>query len=115
MAGSDRAETRGLVLNHATEEGRVLGKMFAGFCDSEIAKTGRQDSRCGTCAFRSGDHIANGSPVTVMDALKSALEGVPFWCHEHDRACSGWAVMRTKKGEELTVPWAYSGGVDQPA
>lgn len=83
---------------------------MARFCDAELA--GKPDRRCGTCAFRAGDHIANGSPQTLMDALKCALEGDLFWYHETDRPCAGWAAMRSKKGERIAVQWDIIGGED---
>lgn len=99
--------------NVTTEEGRELGREMARLCDGEIAKRGRDD-RCGTCAFRAGDHLANGSPGTLMDALKCAIEREPFWCHEHDRPCAGWVVMKWPKGDELVAPWPMVGGSDLP-
>lgn len=94
--------------NAVTAEGRELGRHMARLCDGELA--GRRDDRCRTCAFRAGDHLANGSPETLMTALKCAMEGDPFWCHEHDRPCAGWAAMRTGKGEHIAIPWdAVSG------
>ena len=62
--------------NRTTPEGRELGRMLAGFCDQELA--GKNDSRCRTCAFRAGNHLANGSPETLMGALKCA-ECQPPW------------------------------------
>ncbi len=101
-----------MIPNRPTPEGRELGKHMARLCDQELA--GKRDGRCDTCAFRSGDHVANGSPETLMDALKCSLEGTPFWCHEHDRPCAGWQAMRTHKGEQLQAPWDFCGGVDLP-
>ncbi len=96
--------------NAITDEGRELGKHLARFCDQEL--DGKRDDRCDTCAFRSGDHIANGSPETLMSALKCAMEGEPFWCHEHDRACAGWAAMRFPKDRLRSAPWEHIGGTD---
>lgn len=97
--------------NVATPEGRALGAQMARLCDGEIAN-GKRDDRCDTCAFRAGDHLANGSPETLMSALKCAMEGEPFWCHEHDRACGGWAIMRASKGQEIEVEWKRTPGFD---
>ena len=97
-------------LNVATPEGRELGRHMARFADQELA--GKPDNRCDTCAFRAGDHLANGSPATQMDALKCVIEGIPFMCHEHDRACAGWAALWSPKGEARTVPWEFTGGTD---
>lgn len=99
-----------MIPNHTTPEGRELGRHMARLCDQELA--GKPDSRCGTCAFRAGDHLANGSPATLMDALKCSLERTPFWCHEHDRACAGWAAMKSPKNNAIAVPWDFLGGVD---
>lgn len=99
--------------NRATEEGRALGREMARLCDAELA--GKEDDRCRTCAFRSGDHIANGSPETLMTALKCAMEGEPFWCHEHDRPCAGWRAMRFSKGQRVKAPWEFVQGGDYQA
>jgi hypothetical protein len=107
------AERDNMVPNISTPEGRELGRNMARLCDRELA--GKRDDRCGTYAFRAGDHIANGSPGTLMSALKCALEGDPFWCHEHDRPCAGWRAMRSAKDERLTVPWDYVAGRDYEA
>ena len=99
-----------LVPNIATDEGRALGKELARLCDGEAAKAGR-DGRCDTCAFRAGDHVANGSVETLMTALKCVAEREPFWCHEHDRPCAGWRMMRFQEAVEM--PWDYVGGTDE--
>ena len=80
---------------------------MARLCDVELA--GKRDDRCATCA---GDHLANGSPETLMTALKCAMEGKPFWCHEHDRVCAGWAAMRFPKDQRVEAPWPFIGGGD---
>lgn len=100
----------GMVENVATPEGRELGALLAGFADGVLG--GRADNRCGTCAFRSGDHVANGSAATLMNALKSVLEGGVFACHEHDRPCAGWAALRAESGAPLQAPWSYVEGSD---
>ena len=76
---------------------------------ARLCKTalGDRDDRCLTCAFRKGDHPANGSPETLMSALKCVMEGEPFWCHEHDRACAGWAAMRFSKDNLVKAPWEH--------
>lgn len=99
--------------NRVTEEGRELGRQLARLCDGELA--GRRDDRCRSCAFRAGDHLANGSPETLMTALKCAMERTPFWCHEVDRPCAGWVAMQTLKGEEIAVPWDCVEGGDYKA
>jgi hypothetical protein len=96
--------------NRATPEGRELGGHMARLCDVELR--GRPDRRCATCAFRAGDHLANGSPETLMDALKCALEGAPFYCHEADRPCAGWLAMYSRPAERVRAPWELVGGID---
>ncbi len=95
--------------NKATPEGRELGEQLARLCDGE-AKRHSKDGRCATCAFRAGDHLANGSPETLMTALKCAAEREPFWCHEQDQPCAGWALMRFGAAETVALPWDYIGG-----
>lgn len=97
--------------NVATDEGRQLGAILARFCDQEAEKKGR-DGRCSTCAFRAGDHVANGSPETLMSALKAAMERTPFDCHQADAPCSGWLLMRAQAGETVAVPWEHIAGFD---
>jgi hypothetical protein len=99
--------------NRVTPEGWLLGKEVARICDIEAARQGR-DERCGTCAFRAGDHLANGSPETLMSAVKSAAERTPFWCHERDRPCGGWQLMRVDAGKEVEVPWDHVDGAEMP-
>jgi hypothetical protein len=108
---NSQGKATGLRENVATPEGRELGAILARFCDQEAKKAGR-DGRCGTCAFRAGDHVANGSAETLMSALKCAMEREPFWCHEHDRPCAGWALMRADSGNETVVPWPHIPGAD---
>jgi hypothetical protein len=79
------------VQNVATPEGRELGRELARMADAEFSRTGR-DSRCETCAFRLGDHAANGSVAALMSAVKCIAERTPFYCHETDRPCGGWVA-----------------------
>ena len=67
-----------IVENLRTEQGAELGRHLARFAEVEIEKTG-VDNRCETCAFRRGDHLANGSPETLMTALKCVMERTPFF------------------------------------
>lgn len=97
--------------NIATDEGRALGAEMARLCDGEVERQGR-DGRCGTCAFRAGDHLANGSVETLMSAVKCVAEREPFWCHEHDRPCAGWQLMRFDTDATVTMPWDHVAGVD---
>lgn len=94
--------------NEVTAEGRALGKEMARLCDKELL--GRRDDRCRTCAFRAGDHLANGSPETLMSALKCAMERTPFWCHEIDRPCAGWLALRFQEDRAVAAPWNHVPG-----
>jgi hypothetical protein len=49
-----------------------------------------------------------------MTALKCAMGREPFWCHEHDRPCAGWQLMRAPADETLSVPWDYIEAADEP-
>lgn len=100
-----------MIKNRATDEGRALGAQMARFADIEAERSGR-DGRCGTCAFRAGDHLANGSPETLMTALKCVMEREPFWCHEHDRPCAGWQLLKADKDAAVEMPWPYIDGFD---
>ena len=97
--------------NAATPEGRELGAQLARLCDQEAIAKG-VDGRCDTCALRAGDHLANGSPETLMSALKCALERTPFWCHEADVPCRGWLLMRADAEATVEVPWHHVAGLD---
>lgn len=100
--------------NRRTEEGIALGREMARLCDGELA--GKTDNRCQTCAFRSGEHLANGSPETLMTALKCAMEGEPFWCHDpSSRVCAGWLAMKFARDRRVEAPWPIIEGVDYKA
>jgi hypothetical protein len=45
---------------------------------------------------------------------EQGIKATPFWCHEHDRACAGWAAMRFPKGQEVAAPWPHLPGRDVP-
>ncbi len=79
------------VKNVATSEGRELGRELARLADAEYQRTGR-DTRCETCAFRLGNHLANGSVPSLMSAVKCIAERTPFYCHETERPCGGWVA-----------------------
>lgn len=96
--------------NLATLEGRELGVELARLCDVEAGRQQLKRERCGTCAFRHGDHIANGSLETLMDALKCVMERTIFWCHEVDRPCVGWRLLVSPVN--VPMPWTTTGGVD---
>ena len=98
--------------NQRTPEGEALGERMARLCDIELA--GKADHRCQTCALRKGDHLANGSPETLMSVVKCMAERTPFWCHEHDRPCAGWLAMRADADKIIPTPWEHVEGADLP-
>lgn len=109
------------VRNKITPEGQELGKKMAAWCDTAEPAARLQSPdlppRCASCAFRAGEHLANGSPQTQMDALKCVIEAEPFYCHDVHRAdhiCSGWVMMQLAHGkqEPRKAPWDYSGGIE---
>lgn len=112
--------------NKPSEEGRKLGEVIARFADqaspayaASFAEQGLPvPQRCSTCAFRLGAY-PNGCAATTMDALKCALEGVDFRCHEKDaqtpegpQVCVGWAMLVSEKlaggGDFITAPWPFT-------
>lgn len=105
------------IRNHATPEGRELGKMLTKWCDEAEPKARLRipelPPRCQSCAFREGKHLANGSPYTQMDVLKCLTEGREFHCHQPDREgelCSGWTMMMLaeEKPNFREAPWPWS-------
>jgi len=109
------------VRNRATPEGHELGEILAKWCDdaepNARLKMPELPPRCNSCAFRDGAHVANGSPTTMMDALKCLMEGVEFHCHQPDRQghlCSGWAMFMLAKDtpDFAEVTWPFS---DEPS
>lgn len=94
--------------NIATPEGAEAGKHLARMCDREEAKRMPLRPRCGTCAFRAGTK-PNQMGGTVLDALKCAMEGKPFYCHETktETVCAGWMILRNKPGEEVEMPYGW--------
>lgn len=112
------------VRNRTTPQGRELGAMFAKFCDDAEPKARLRmpelPPRCNSCAFRQGNHLANGSPATQSDAIKCVIEGIEFHCHEPAREgwlCTGWAMfmLALDDPEQLgKAPWDFIGGVETP-
>jgi hypothetical protein len=110
------------IRNCVSLEGRELGAKLAKWCDDAEPKARLRmpelPPRCASCAYREGSHLANGSPATQMDALKCAMEGIEFYCHDVHREghlCSGWAMfmLALDKPEDLKqMPWELIGGHD---
>lgn len=107
-------------LNRTTPDGRELGELLATFCDDAEPdarlKMPALPPRCESCAFRQGKHAPNGSPETLMDALKCVLEGAEFYCHQKHRKgelCAGWTMMMLAQNvlSFTKVPWPFS---DEP-
>ena len=103
--------------NLPSEDGSALGKELARLCDTEAATKPDAPARCTTCAFRGGDHVANNSAETLMNALKCVMERTTFWCHHVDpngksRACAGWRLMLVDVGQKM--PWDSVPGTDEP-
>lgn len=106
---------QGYIKNTRSPEGAALGEQLARFADNEFNKLKEKYpnhvERCDTCAFRLGT-FANQSAATTMDALKCALEGEEFMCHEKQnegRVCAGWYVMANRE-TPIKAPWPLVGG-----
>jgi len=108
-----------MIKNYRTEDGYALGREMARLCDEAEPKARLRFpellSRCNSCAFRAGRHLASGSPATQMDAAKCVLEGKEFYCHEPARdgvLCMGWAMLMLAKDQPdfVTAPWNFVGG-----
>jgi hypothetical protein len=99
------------VVNEPTPEGRAAGLVFAKFADIEEAKQRAlfpdMLPRCDDCALRAGT-TPNGCVSTLMDVLKCAVEGTPFFCHkgikdgdEPKRLCTGAIVLMDEDARRL--------------
>lgn len=108
-----------MVRNTASFEGHELGKVIAYMCDQAEPEAKRLmpdlRERCASCAFRQGKHLPNGSVSTLGDALKCAMEGIEFRCHEPDEAgevatryCAGWKILQLVSPERVKAPWGFS-------
>lgn len=109
--------------SRVTPAGKALGAQMVRLTArtiADLAAEGEADERCKSCAFRLGT-VPNGCPQTQADALKCVVEGVPFNCHQADRAgqsCYGWFAARValRRAEErrgvpapvTTCPWEFS-------
>lgn len=101
---SEEPAPESAVPNLPTPEGRELGAQVARLVDIEAAKQREQFPKmppgCNECAGTAGT-LPNGCAETLMDLIKCATEGVPFWCHkgigegEAPRAlCRAWVVLQ---------------------
>lgn len=109
--------------SRVTPQGKALGAQMVRITEPTIASLaaeGEADERCKSCAFRLGT-VPNGCPQTQADALKCVIEGVPFNCHQADRAgqsCHGWFAARValRRAEQargtpmpvVSCPWEFS-------
>ena len=102
------------ILNRPTPEGLELGSELVRLIEPVIKRIfWDTDPRCSSCAFRAGT-IPNGCPTTLMDALKCAMEGDPFYCHMGEKPlCAGWVAMRDGMDGVRPVPWAYTGDAER--
>lgn len=91
------------VVNEPTTDGYEMGYHLSRFYEN----AGLKPDRCATCAFRQGTY-PNGSPQTVMDALKCVMEGIPFNCHEEAHLCAGYVALRAELRSKLKMPWEFS-------
>ena len=97
------------ILNEPTRDGFEHGYYMARFVDQEEAREplANGSHRCATCAFRQGTY-PNGSPTAQLDALKCVMEGIPFLCHEDNKPCAGWALLRRGVATTHQMPWPFS-------
>lgn len=109
--------------SRVTPAGKAMGAQMVRLTEPtilQLAAEGEADERCKSCAFRLGT-VPNGCPQTQSDVLKCVVEGVPFNCHQADRAgksCHGWFAARVairqaeeRRGTPLPVtecPWEFS-------
>ncbi len=116
-----------LVPNKPSPEGRKIGEHLARMTDKAEAELRQKlqvadamelmPERCRSCAFRGGT-FPNGCTETVMDAIKCAMEGVPFYCHQskpkegggYTELCGGYTIARTSMidREPMETPWPFS-------
>lgn len=102
-----------LVRNLPCDKGRMLGRELARMADRAEAESVKNfpntKVRCKTCAFRGGT-VPNGTLLTVMDALKCAMEQKPFLCHEDlPNPCMGWIeAANVCQRNPIPTPWEFS-------
>ncbi len=104
-----------MVRNRPCAQGRLLGRELARLADKAEAERVQQfpntKVRCRTCAFRLGT-VPNGCVTTLMDAVKCAMEQVPFMCHEspgNTEPCMGWVEFaNVAQRDPMPTPWEFS-------
>lgn len=103
--------------NLPCELGGKLGKETARLTRNSLDKLRKSipdyPDTCKTCAFREGT-VANRCLSTQGDALKCALEGVPFFCHESKNCeglCVGYSIWHDSGPSRATIkaPWPFTG------
>jgi len=91
-AMSQKPDPATAVPNEPTSEGRKVGAMLGALADAAEAEQRRDFPdmlpRCNDCAFRAGT-LPNGCEETLMDAMKCAVEGKPFYYVLRDRSIAG--------------------------
>lgn len=110
-----------VIRNYRTPQGAELGRHLARLTDDAEPKARLRvpeiPPRCSSCALRTGPHLANQSPATLLDVTKCVMENTPFFCHQPHREgelCSGWAMLMLAKTDErpITMPWEFLGAPD---
>lgn len=92
------------VPNAPSPEGRELGRQVARLVaiedEKQRARVPNMPPACNECAGTLGT-LPNQCAETLMDLIKCAVEGVPFYCHkgiaegEAPKAlCRAWAAMQ---------------------
>ena len=89
-----------------TPNGRAMGKNAARMAELGLVRLKAdgldnlglptlRDDMCNSCACRSGS-VPNSCLQTQLDLLKTAVQGLPFFCHAPNdgRMCAGWVRMR---------------------
>ena len=88
------------VYNLPTDEGRELGYHLSRLTDAGADTWPSAPERCDDCAFRFNTD-PNGCVATLMDALKSIAEEVPFGCHRREGLCAGYVIARHAWAERV--------------
>lgn len=119
-------------LNRPTPLGRQVGAWLGELTDAAEPfarlEFPQMPPRCKSCAFRGGS-IPNGCEETLIEAIKCAAEGVPFYCHLRFKPdgspidlCSGWVMLHGSPPAKVlemlpTHEWDFSddGAGNSPA